>query len=649
MTLSPCWFPSLGSARSPVDNVSYMPTAEQCRAALIGGHSQRAPQLQRGETLHVAVLGGSISCGSLVPISSAGPRLTRPPPDATSGSFRGGGREHSWPTLLGTVLADEMRGTRDVVVHNLCERAVGSDHWVAKLAAAGASLLTRRNQSSAEQGLAAAHVVLVEAAANDVEAYSVMKGSADATAGYTEILARQLLALPRQPYVAWVTAGWAGFAYGRVESAEAQQLHITKAYGLAHVSVPAGLAPSFASPSEPRAIRFARSIYFQDCCHPGRLGHKLVAAFVAYMLLQRGVGGAGGVAGAGAEGGTGGLVVGAEASGAVATAAPTTAASPALAAPAGNGAASQGFLTPLAAQLVPLLLVRLEDPHAFHHEQHERSHHHHQEHVRRSSQHRHEASVGLLGSRPTAAAAGKGKVLAPVTAMHLNFALRDHDGATASPPLKTPPWREAVAASDGWSQREFAPEKVALVAAAQPAGAWLLIVLPTGVRLLILGLLHSYHSSGTVVARVLEWTDDASGGASSSSSSLCRRLSADAMKAMDANAQGNDDPMCSGNQSSSAPSPYLIAAGSGRRVGKLRVRACRRIHLQWKLRISVNRAELLTLDGAEDKAALPTSTSRCSSTWLSLRTVDRHGTVASHINVSTASTGRVVLHELTAV
>lgn len=179
--------------------------------------------------------------------------------------------------------------------------------------------------------------------------------------------------------------------------------------------------------------------------------------------------------------------------------------------------------------------------------------------------------------------------------------------------------------------------------------AWLLIVLPTGVRLLILGLLHSYHSSGTVVARVLEWTDDASGGASSSSSSLCRRLSADAMKAMDANAQGNDDPMCSGNQSSSAPSPYLIAAGSGRRVGKLLVRACRRIHLQWKLRISVNRAELLTLDGAEDKAALPTSTSRCSSTWLSLRTVDRHGTVASHINVSTASTGRVVLHELTAV
>ena len=74
--------------------------------------------------LHIAVLGGSVSCGAYVPMGARGVRIRHPSVDATSRSLRGGGLEHAWPTLLQSVLQSHWHAP--VHVYNLCERAVGS-------------------------------------------------------------------------------------------------------------------------------------------------------------------------------------------------------------------------------------------------------------------------------------------------------------------------------------------------------------------------------------------------------------------------------------------------------------------------------------------------------------------------------------------
>jgi hypothetical protein len=280
MNSSSCWHAALGSPISPVDGRSYAPSKQQCRSAVLGLGMQPPERLQNLLRVSVAVLGGSISCGSYVPNGIARRRITRAMVGATSKSLRGGGFENAWPAALQILLA--ARWGLPVTVHNLCERARGSDHWSATVASSSASGGANATSRSFAHLLNGADVVIVEAASNDMADYTTAGREADSATSFTELLAHQLLALPQQPWLLWLTAGWLHFELGRADSAESQQRRVTRHLELAHVSVPRGLVPA---PSTAEARYFTTKIYFQDCCHPSIIGHKLVAAIVAEALV----------------------------------------------------------------------------------------------------------------------------------------------------------------------------------------------------------------------------------------------------------------------------------------------------------------------------------------------------------------------------
>ena len=189
--------------------------AEQCRSAVLGLGMQPPERLQNLLRVSVAVLGGSISCGSYVPNGIARRRITRAMVGATSKSLRGGGFENAWPAALQILLA--ARWGLPVTVHNLCERARGSDHWSATVASSSASGGANATSRSFAHLLNGADVVIVEAASNDMADYTTAGREADSATSFTELLAHQLLALPQQPWLLWLTAGWL------------QSLHVTGA------------------------------------------------------------------------------------------------------------------------------------------------------------------------------------------------------------------------------------------------------------------------------------------------------------------------------------------------------------------------------------------------------------------------------------
>ena len=106
-------------------------------------------------------------------------------------------------------------------------------------------------------------------------------------AGFTEVLLHQLKALPKQPFLMWVTAAWKDFEYGRAHSAEAEHLSILRRYDVPHLSVLQAVTPPIDATTETKdaITRFLYRIYFADCCHPTRTGHKIIAALVVRRLL----------------------------------------------------------------------------------------------------------------------------------------------------------------------------------------------------------------------------------------------------------------------------------------------------------------------------------------------------------------------------
>ena len=217
--------------------------------------------------------GGSVSLGSYVVNEVFGKRLKHSPhPDNTligtglqAGNFNS---RAAWPALLEAALNGCLGGGAVHVV-NHAERAAGTDAWVDRLAAGSVNL-------------SRADVVLIEEASNDAEAYAAVAaggargsfGGEPTAAGFTEVLLHQLRRLPRQPYCLWLTAAWRDFEYARARRAEGEHLWILRQYQVPHLSVLSAFAPY--EGSQPVA-RFLRSVYFADCCHPTRTGHKIVA------------------------------------------------------------------------------------------------------------------------------------------------------------------------------------------------------------------------------------------------------------------------------------------------------------------------------------------------------------------------------------
>ena len=274
---STLWYHGLGSPVSPVDGREYVPSSAMAHASTtIWGRllsNQTSQRLQRGEPIEIHVLGGSVSLGSYVVNEVFGKRLKHSPhPDNTligtglqAGNFNS---RAAWPALLEAALNGCLGGGAVHVV-NHAERAAGTDAWVDRLAAGSVNL-------------SRADVVLIEEASNDAEGYAAVAaggargsfGGEPTAAGFTEVLLHQLRRLPRQPYCLWLTAAWRDFEYARARRAEGEHLWILRQYQVPHLSVLSAFAPY--EGSQPVA-RFLRSVYFADCCHPTRTGHKIVA------------------------------------------------------------------------------------------------------------------------------------------------------------------------------------------------------------------------------------------------------------------------------------------------------------------------------------------------------------------------------------
>ena len=230
-----------------------------------------------GSPLSVVVLGGSGTCGAYV-VADAWSRVRHgyeKPRDATiNGTTRqeqeeADGRPNAWPAWLAKILRDAW-GER-VTVTNLCERAVATEYWVAEV---------RRGGSRAK--LDRADIVLVETASNDgfehgAEAYTRPVEN-------TQLLLQSLLALPRRPFIMWVTALWREFAHQRHSSAEAAHLSVLGPADIPHTSLARLFGPT---KNNPELALWLTKIYYQDCCHPSTYGQKLISAVVGRRLIKQ--------------------------------------------------------------------------------------------------------------------------------------------------------------------------------------------------------------------------------------------------------------------------------------------------------------------------------------------------------------------------
>ena len=272
---STCWVEGLGSAVSPATGLEYRPTLELCEASNINwgrysSHGSAAVRRRLGQPLEIVALGASITCGSHVANLAFGGRDTRRRHrDGTRGDLTA-----AWPAQLELALRS-CWGDGAARVRNECSGARGSDFFMEAVAAGQVNLST-------------ADVVIIETASNDNEQYVQHEGGAgrgeSGIAGYVETLARLLLALPRRPFVLWLTAGWRGFEYGRAESAEETHLRVTRHLGVPHLSLLSALQPV---DHDEETVDLTTHALYQDCCHPSRLGHKIIASLVAHRLTRQ--------------------------------------------------------------------------------------------------------------------------------------------------------------------------------------------------------------------------------------------------------------------------------------------------------------------------------------------------------------------------
>lgn len=268
-----CWYAALGSSTANADGIDYRPSASMCEAATVNWgkpsiHSSAFVRRHHGEPIEIVVFGGSISCGNYVPTTAFGHRnLKYNHPDGTDAKR---GKVHAWPRLLQDVLLS-CWGAGSVVVRNECRPYTGSDGHLERLASG------RVNVSNAD-------AILVETATNDNEDYQRLGRAESDVLGFNEALARILLALPRRPYLLWLTAGWKSFQHGKGVAAETEQARVTRHYALPHVSWLNSLQPV---EKDDELVKATTTALFQDCCHPTKLGHKHVAAIVAHRMLKQ--------------------------------------------------------------------------------------------------------------------------------------------------------------------------------------------------------------------------------------------------------------------------------------------------------------------------------------------------------------------------
>jgi hypothetical protein len=240
-------------------------------------------KISNNETLKIAVIGGSISCGQ-------------------SGAFESGyvhpdkpkGIKGAWPQVLQTMF-DEDRGGASIMVENLCAGGVGSDYWIDRITAASQAN-SSKNDRSIQQilRLRTTDILILELAVNDwplchPEAcydspnYELFAFDAQRKA---ELLVAVIRALFPNIQIMFLGISsvlmsvWNGTIPRRFDGVHAQ-LEVTKAHGIPHLSVIDGLGPFRSNVSKDWYLHTYRS---DEHAHITGFGHE-IAAFLMHQFL----------------------------------------------------------------------------------------------------------------------------------------------------------------------------------------------------------------------------------------------------------------------------------------------------------------------------------------------------------------------------
>lgn len=282
-------------------------SSDQCRAAQSNwGWSQGQERIHRklssGKKVNVVVVGGSNTCGMNYCKSRGG--LVQHSCDSPDALCNNGARGHmgqcsnksaAWPMLLQATLNACFH---NVTVSNVCKRGVGSSYWSSFLLSKGGSQL-----------LASADALVLEVATNDPSASKADPFGLTALTS-EERLVRVLLAQRHRPFVLFLNAGAGDYMRSSssfnltspkwTQHTEIGQMHthmvpmgsdetlsrLMRHYGLPYTSLATALAPFSGTPIKSLDSFWRDGFFFGDSIHASRLGHRMIAAAVAYRLIH---------------------------------------------------------------------------------------------------------------------------------------------------------------------------------------------------------------------------------------------------------------------------------------------------------------------------------------------------------------------------
>ena len=294
-TFGRAWGGNVGTRMRADYTDGLLPLARCDAARRVAGGAERRARFRRkladcSRPLVVVALGGSVSCGR-----NLGKGWK--PPRADSLCFNSSTeyecKEEAFPALLGAALTARRLARCGaapapvVSVVNLCKSQCGSNYFVHELAAADAPDVVHR-----------ADLVLVETSTNDVyetlhEKFGEVQSAELQIQGWTELLARRLLALPSAPELVWVGAAWREWDERAIRArggppfiyhACAVEAHarVLRHYGIEQLAMVYAVGDLAVEATR----AWLAKVYFNDQFHPTPLGHAMTASVLEYHLVD---------------------------------------------------------------------------------------------------------------------------------------------------------------------------------------------------------------------------------------------------------------------------------------------------------------------------------------------------------------------------
>ncbi|KAJ1448585.1 hypothetical protein M885DRAFT_501003 [Pelagophyceae sp. CCMP2097] len=187
-------------------------------------------------------------------------------------------KSEAWPARLESLLiARRLKYCASgaaVVVQNLCKSSTGTEY---------ANNMVVGGDWDAQ--LTHADLIIVETATNDVQFENWRLGLVPekAVLEQTEILARLLTSIPTKPALLWLGTAWRNFG---VEATPPYHTCSADAHRsvLRYYDIPQLQMFEAFQPVHSVEARWIRQVYYNDCCHPSNLGHKMIASVVGFAL-----------------------------------------------------------------------------------------------------------------------------------------------------------------------------------------------------------------------------------------------------------------------------------------------------------------------------------------------------------------------------